>query len=141
MRGSFTINSYDTYTQWGVILAEGSVEQFIAPPPLKEYITNESSVENGVQVLTSAGALPMVASRTITVQVNLLASSNSDFRTKLSSFISTLKGGVLTIRLTDHTADYFHCLYQSCTQFSDYDGRVAKFALRLLEPNPANRGQ
>ena len=146
MRGSFSITTsggttYDTYTQWGVILAENSVEQFIAPPPLKEYITNESALENGVQVLTTSAALPKVAARSITVEMNIIASSNSDLRTKLSSFVSTLKGGMLTIRITDHSADYFRVLYQSCTQFTDYDGRVAKFALRLIEPNPANRAQ
>lgn len=139
MRGSFTINGHDTYSTWGVVLAENSVEQFIAPPPLKEYITNESALENGTQVLTSLAALPKVAARNITVEVNILATNNTDFRTKLAAFTTVLKGGVLTIRLTDHSADYFHCLYQSCTQFTDYNGRVAKFALRLIEPNPANR--
>ena len=139
MRGSFTINGYDTYSTWGVILAENSVEQFIAPPPLKEYITNDSALENGTQVLTESAALPRVAARNLTVEVNILATNNADFRTKLAAFTTVLKGGVLTIRLTDHTAEYFHCLYQSCTQFTDYNGRVAKFALRLIEPNPANR--
>ncbi len=139
MRGSFSINGLDTYNTWGVILAESSVEQFIAPPPLKEYITNESALENGVQVLTTTAALPKVAARNLTVEVNIIAANNSDLRTKLASFITALKGGVLTIQLTNHTADYFHCLYQSCTQFSDYNGRVAKFALRLIEPDPTNR--
>lgn len=139
MRGSFTINGHDTYTTWGVILAEGSVEKFLAPPALKDYITNESALENGIQVITSQVGLPKVADRTITVEVAMLAADNTAFRTQLANFVSTLKGGVLAIKLTDHTADTFHCLYLSCAQFTDYNGRVAKLALRLIEPNPADR--
>lgn len=139
MRGSFSINGKDTFATWGVVLAERSIEQFIAPAPMKDYITNDSAVENGVQVLTSASALPKIGSQSITLEVNIIASNNADFRTKLAAFRTVLQGCVLDIRIPDHTTEVFHCLYQSCTQFSDYDGRVAKFSLRLLEPNPANR--
>lgn len=137
MSGSFNINGKDTYSTWGIYLAEQSVEAFLSFPPLKDYIENSSALENGVQVLTSS--IPKVDAQVFNLVVILSASSKADFRTKLSSFKSTLLSGVLTIKLPEHTSEVFHCLYRSCTQFMDYDGRVAKFSLRLYEPNPANR--
>lgn len=140
MSGSFIINGRDTYETWGVYLAEKSVEEFLSFPPLKDYIENNSSIENGVQVLTSKDAMPKVDAKTFNLVINISASSHADFVSKLSSFKAMLMSGVLNIQIPEHTSDVFHCLYRSCTQFSNYDGkRVAQCALRLYEPNPANR--
>ena len=138
MRGEFLINGKNTYTQWGVVLAQGSIEALFAFPPAKEYVTNASRLENGVRVLTSGTALAKDADREVNLVISLLATGETDFKTKYASFLSELRGRTLDIKTT-HSAEVYHCLYKSCTTFSDWNGRVCSMVLRLWEYNPGNR--
>ena len=138
MRGEFTINGKNTYTQWGVILAQGSIDALFAMPPSKEYVVNESRLEDGVRVLTSGTALTKDADREVDLIISLLATDETDFKTKYAGFLSELRGRALNISTT-HSSDTYKCLYKSCTTFSDWNGRVCSMVLRLWEPNPADR--
>ena len=60
------------------------------------------------------------------------------------AFTDELKKGV--IDLTLHVweggtffKETYHFVYLSCSQYSEFNGRLAKFVLKLNEPNPGNR--
>jgi hypothetical protein len=139
MSGEFTINGQNTYTQWGIVLAPGSVEQLLALPPAKDYVINESRLESGVRVLTSGTAMSKDADREVTLEVHLLATDATDFKTKYAAFLSYIRSNRELVVVTSHSSDAYHFIYRSCNAFSDWDGRVCHIALRLWEPNPGNR--
>ncbi len=56
-----------------------------------------------------------------------------------NSLIRELESGWLSISTDRLPGLVFKCVYLSCSQYSQYNGNVAKFILRLNEPNPANR--
>ena len=139
MSGEFTINGLNTYSTWGIVLASGSVEQLLALPPAKDYIVNESRLENGVRVLTSGTALAKEADREVTLEIHMLAESATDFKTKYAAFLSYIRSNRNLELSTSHSSEAYHFIYRSCNSFSDWNGRVCHIALRLWEPNPSNR--
>ena len=48
----------DTREKWGVFFIDSSVTALMTPVPKKSYITNNSALSDGKQVLTATGALP-----------------------------------------------------------------------------------
>lgn len=134
----------DTETKWGIILTETSVTNLMAFPPLKSYITNESALSHGKQVLTDGGNLPKIDARDVQVVFGLHAKSLARFIMQYRSFCGEMKKGSFTLTLHVWEGDTFYketfnLLYLSCGQYSEYNGRLGKFTLKLNEPNPANR--
>lgn len=139
MSGTFTINGQDTYATWGIILAPGSVDALLALPPAKEYVANESRLQDGVRVLTGSTAKPLDAARDVTLELHLLARDAADYKAKYGAFRAYIKAHRDLAVATEHSTDVFHFLYRSCNSFSDWNGRVSHIALSLWEPNPGNR--
>lgn len=138
------INGNDTSSKWGIILTETSVTALMTPAPLKSYITNESALSNGKQVLTDNGNIPKIDARDVQLVFGLHASSLAQFLTRYRSFCEEMQKGsfMLTLHVWEGSTYYketFRLLYQSCSQYSEYNGRLGKFTLKLNEPNPANR--
>lgn len=134
----------DTEARWGIILTESSVTNLMTIPPLKSYITNESALSNGKQVLTDGGNLPKIDARDVQVVFGLHAKSLAQFIVRYRSFCEEMKKGSFTLTLHVWEGDTFYketfrLLYLSCSQYSEYNGRLGKFTLKLNEPNPANR--
>ena len=137
MKGDFTINGKSTWSQWGVLMSESGLSNLLSPAPLKPYVTNKSAVANGKIV---AAYVPKVDERDITLELFLVASGWNDFNAKLNSFYAELSLGFLEIK-TAQSSKYFHVLYQSCSQFTEFDGKMAKFVLTLNEPDPTDTTQ
>lgn len=134
----------DTEKQWGIILTETSVTALMTLPPLKSYITNESALSHGKQVLTDSGNLPKIDARDLQLVFGLHAKNLAQFLARYRSFCETMKKGAfsLTLHVWDGETFYketFNLLYISCSQYSEYNGKLGKFTLKLNEPNPANR--
>lgn len=140
------INSTTQTTQqkWGVFFSETSVTNLMAPAPKKAYITNKSALSHGKQVLTNNGNVPKTDERDIQLIFGLHATSLAQFLMKYRSFCAELKKGAidLTIHIAEGSTFYketFYLKYISCTQYAEYNGRLAKFVIKLNEPNPENR--
>lgn len=136
--------SQTTEKRWGVFFSETSVTNLMAPPPKKAYITNKSALSNGKQVLTNSGNVPKTDERDIQLTFGLRATSLAKFLMQYRSFVSELKKGAidLTIHIWEGDTYYketFYLNYVSCSQYAEYNGRLAKFVLKLNEPNPENR--
>lgn len=134
-----TINNLDARVKWGIIANTKLMSALLAPPSVKDPIQSESRLEHGTRTIIPQGSVKL-AKRDITLEVGLTAPNLTEFYTRYNSFIEELTSGWLTIASPKFLPGViFNCRYVSCTQFTNYNGRIAKFILKLEEPNPANR--
>lgn len=133
MKKSIKINGMDSYKTWGVFLANGNISSLMAPPQVKEYVSNVSNIEDGTRVITSEP--PKLSERNVRLELWMKASSWEDYLGKYSSFVTELMNGPLLIQHESLPVVY-NMLYSSCVEFRQFDGRLAKFVLSLREPFP-----
>ncbi|MBO4849856.1 MAG: hypothetical protein J5529_03020 [Prevotella sp.] len=126
---------YDAYDNWGVSLEDGAIETLMAPPSSKEYITNECRLENGTRY---AAVAPKVAERELTLPIHLVASSKDNLLDKYRNFCIVLRSGKIDIR-TSHQSIIYKLRYKSCTPNGLFLHGMAKYTLRMVEPNPTDR--
>lgn len=139
MIGECFINGKDAYSTWGLTLGDTSLTAMMTPSPVKGYIRNKSPYENGAQVLCDAGHGPKVDERDIQITFAIQAVDMTDFLEKYSAFVAELEQGRLDISTKYQPGVVYHFMYHSCQQFSQFNGRLGKFVLKLNEPNPKNR--
>ena len=139
MKGECFINNKDAYETWGIILGDTSFTALLTPSPVKEYIKNESALLDGVQVVCDEYVYPKVNERDLQLVFYLKAENLTEFLLRYSSFTEELQKGVIDIRTKYQPEITYHLLYISCSQFSQFNGRVGKFVLKLNEHNPKNR--
>ncbi len=137
MTGELFINNKDAYINWGIIFGETSFTALLTPAPLKSYIQNKSALIPGKQVLTNNP--PKVDERDLQIVFFLKAKNLDQFLTRYNSFVTELEKGTLDVRTKYQPSVTYHCIYVSCAQFSQFNGRLGKFVLKLNEPNPKNR--
>lgn len=134
-----TINDKDARTTWGIIPNTKLMAGLLAPAPVKDAIQSESRLEHGTRTIIPEASVKL-AKRDITLEVGLMAPSLTEFYALYKSFMEELTSGWLRIASPRYLPGVvFHCRYVSCTQFTNYNGRIAKFILKLEEPNPNNR--
>lgn len=134
-----TINSHNARTKWGIVANTKLMAALLTPPAVKDPIQSESRLEHGTRTIIPQGSVKL-AKRDITLEVGLTAPNLTEFYTRYKSFIEELTSGWLKIASPKFLPGViFNCRYVSCTQFTNYNGRIAKFILKLEEPNPNNR--
>lgn len=131
----------DTETAYGVFFTDSSITALMTPAPLKNYITNKSALQPGKQVLPNA---PKVDERDVQLTFGLRASSLAQFLMRYDKFCKELEKGA--IKLTVHIYEsptwiktIYNLNYISCTQYTEFNGRLAKFTIKFNEPDPSNR--
>lgn len=133
--GQLIINGMDAFAMWGVSLSDGAKAVLMQPVALKERVSNESRLEHGKRYINTA---TKKASREFTLEMHMTSSSWSDYLAKYAAWNEMLMNGTLNIVTSWQAGVVYKCLYVSCTQFAEYGG-LAKFAIRLVEPNPDDR--
>lgn len=134
-----TINNLDARAKWGIVANTKLMAALLAPPAVKDPIQSESRLEHGTRTIIPQGSVKL-AKRDIALEVGLTAPNLTEFYTRYKSFIEELTSGWLKIASPKFLPGViFNCRYVSCTQFTNYNGRIAKFILKLEEPNPNNR--
>ena len=136
MTGELFINNKDAYVTWGISMDGTSLSALMTPPPMKEFIENSSRLEHGKHVITSN---PKLDERNITLQINLTAKDKDTFFSRYLSFCEELSNGILNIRTKYQPTTVYKMIYLSCNQFSQFMQGIAKFSLKLCEPNPNDR--
>lgn len=139
MIGEMKINGYDAYSQWGVTLGNGSLSALMTPPPMKSYITNESAASHGKIVANSSVAMPKVDSRDVQLTIYIYAKTASAFYARYQSFVAELQKGIIELSTKYQSDVLYRLLYVSCSQFSQFNGKLGKFTIKFNEPNPMNR--
>ena len=129
------INAWiDVHEQYGMSLSQGSLSKLMTPAPNKEPIKNTNAVTNGSSVVGGIGAK---AERTVNLEVHFTAPDRSTFLSRYSAFCSDiLNVGAFDLRTNVQNGVVYHFIYLDCQQFSQFNLRLAKFTLSLLEPRP-----
>lgn len=133
------INGADAHKTYGIIFGEDSLTALMTPPPVKAYIENKSALSHGKQVLNNEDTPPKLDERDVQLTFYLRAKNLEQFLTRYQKFCEVLQCGKIDIRTKYQPEVTYHCIYISCSQYSQFNGRLAKFVLKVNEPNPNNR--
>lgn len=136
-KGELHINGQDAYTTWGISFDQTALSTLMTPSPNKAYIENKSRLEDGKRVIVHN---PKVDERSVTLTFNLTAKNEDEFFTRYNSFCEELKNGYIEIKTKYQENVVYRMVYESCTQFSQLIREIAKFSLKLTEPDPTDRG-
>lgn len=137
MKGELYINGKDAFTTWGISMEDGGLSALMTPPPMKEMAESKRRTAHGKTVYYSN---QKVDEREITLPIHILAASKDEFFERYNAFCEdVLKGGYLKINTKYQEDVYYRCYFLSCTQFSELVREIAKFSLKLVEPDPTNR--
>lgn len=144
MKDILYINGKDAYTTWGVYFDHTALSSLMTPPPLKPFIENKSSANDGKEVLgikegERAFHRPRVDSRELSLTMHLEGNTEGEFLERYARFCQELAGGVLRIRTRYQPGVVYTMVYISCAQFTQFQRGIGRFTLRLEEPNPSNR--
>lgn len=138
LKGQLYINGMDAYTTWGIFLEETALSALMTPAPNKEFISNKYRSKDGKTVIKHN---PRLDEREITITFNMTAKDADTFMANYAKFCEeVLAKGELVIRTRFQSNVWYRCIYLSCTQFSQFIQEMAKFSLKLNEPDPSDRG-
>lgn len=131
----------DTETAFGVFFTDAAITALMTPAPKKDYVTNKSARLAGKQVRPTT---PNTDERDIQLTFGLRAHSLAQFLMRYRAFCAELEKGhiVLTLRIEEGATwiqIVYRLCYLSCQQYTEYNGRLAKFVLKFNEPDPTNR--
>ena len=132
-----TINGKNAKTTWGIVFDSSSISALMVPASVKDYIENDSRLEHGRRVITNN--VKVDARTNIQLTISLYASSETEFFSRYDSFCAELEAGTLNIIISSRPTVVYKCLYKSCKQFTQYNNRLARFSLTVIEPNPKDR--
>ena len=133
-----TINGKDARTTWGIVFDSAAISALMTPPAAKDRISNTSRQEHGTRTIITD---ERVAERDVTLTFALLAKMPEMFFGRYASLCEELKAGKLDITVSIMPDVVYRCLYISCQQFTQYNNKLARFSLKLNEPNPADRSK
>lgn len=132
------INSHNAIAEWGLVPTTGLMASLLTPPPVKDAIQSTSRLEHGTRTTMPTGSTKL-AKREFSLEVGMRAPDLATFHTRYAAFIEEITRGWVNIETSLIPGKVFRCRYISCTQFTNYNGRLAKFILKFEEPNPNNR--
>lgn len=136
--GELKINGTDAYTEWGISFDQTALSTLMTPPSNKAYIETKSRLEHGKKVIVHN---PKMDERNVTLTFNLTAKNEEEFFDRYNRFCEVLKLGIIEIETQYQKDVVYRMVYDSCTQFSQLLRGIAKFSLKLIEPNPNERGK
>lgn len=133
-----SINDLDARSEWGLVFNTALSDALLLPAATKSPIQSESRLEHGTRTIIPEGSVKL-SKRDITLEIGITAPNRATFLSRYEALIEEFQKGWLNIRTSLIPGKVFRCRYVSCTQFTNYNGRIAKFILKLEEPNPNNR--
>lgn len=136
MLGDLYINSQDAWGQWKVAMGNGFIENLLVPAGIKDFIENESRLENGKRVITTN---PKVASRDVTLTFNIHGDTTTEYLSNYAAFVAILQAGVVKIRVPAINKT-FNLIYKKSSSFNIGRARMdSSLSVKFEEPDPTNR--
>lgn len=132
------INNTDA-AQYGVRMGKGFLDALFVPKSLKEFVSNESRLEDGIRVLYPQ--TPKFAAREMTLNFQITGTSENDFKAKRDAFFALLYAGRVTLSVPSKSSEVFKLTYMgnSPTYKGGLFGHACKVAVKFSEPNPNDR--
>lgn len=139
VNGSLSDGWVDAFLQWGVSFTATSLSVLMTPAPNKQPVENKSRLEHGKRVIKDTKYVKK-DERDVSLEMHIIARDKTDFWDKYDRFCSeVLDYGFIDLRCAYRPTKVFRMTYESCTQFQEFMEELAKFTLRLNEPDPSNR--
>lgn len=139
LKGQLYINGKDAYSTWGIFMDDTALSTLMTPAPNKEFVSNKYRSKDGKRVIRHN---PRLDEREITLSFNMSAKSPEEFLANYGKFCyDVLATGEMVIHTSFQPTIWYRCIYLSCTQFSEFIREMAKFSLKLNEPDPSDRGE
>ena len=136
-KGELFINGLDAYERWGVSLSDTALSALMTPAPQKKFISSKSRLKDGKSIVVNN---PKVDERSVSIAIHLIARNEAEFFSNYEKFCNeVLAKGYLTIETKFQQGVIYKMEYESCSQFSQFMRGIAKFTLKMTEPNPNNR--
>lgn len=135
-KGELIINGHDAFEQWGISFTSSSLSALMTPAPKKAFISNKSRNSDGKRVVA---VNPRQDERQLTLEFNLTAHDEHEFFNRYEQFCHQLDTGMLFISTKYQPGVVYKTEYESCTQFTQFVRQMARFSLKLTEPNPKDR--
>ncbi len=134
----------DLNSTYGVRLLKGSYETLLSPPTLKDYITNDSRLQNGVQYARTGAK---VKQRELRLSIILEGDNTletkeeqiSSYYARYESFLAKLTSDTIICLKVMALNRIFKLVYSSCEKFEQFDYKASIFTLSLVEPDPSDR--
>ena len=127
-------------TLTGVKMGNGFYDTLYAPIELKEFVSNESRLENGKRVIV---ANPRKASRTFSLEFLVTGATATAFGNNLQVLFTQLYAGSVKLEVPEVSEDVFFLVYQG--KSSTYSSGLSKTACRVTvafeEPDPSRRSE
>ena len=138
MRGDLYINGRDAWETWGVNMGDGFLDVIDGFAPMKDYIENESRLEDGKRVVK---VVPKIASRDLTLHFTIIGDNQRDYRNKRVAFEEELKNGFVDVRVPVLGEQVYHLIYlgKSVAYAMNVARTFCTVSAKFEEPNPANR--
>jgi hypothetical protein len=131
----------DAYDVWGVSFTDTALSSLMTPASVKKPVENKSRILDGKQVINDSN-LTKKEERDVTLEMHIKAPTRLLFWQRYDAFCQQVLEKQFILIKSGYLSDrVFHMTYESCSQFSEWMQHIAKFTLRLNEPNPANRSE
>lgn len=136
--GQLYINGKDAYTTWGISMTTDALGTLMTPAGIKTMVSDDVRLNHGTRYIVDNIRLE---ERQLSLSLVMSANSEVEFFNQHARFCEELKKVELNIKTSFQPTVVYRCLYQSCTQYAQYMRGIAKFTLKLVEPNPTNRNE
>lgn len=127
----------DIFTTYGVSFLKGSYLTLLSKSSSKGYVSNNSRLSHGVQMLASP-AYAKYASKKVSVTIIMEASSMSQFVTRLENFTDKVSQGLFYLKVPSRHR-VFKLVYSDIKPKQEFQGNYATFTLEMTEPNVNDR--
>lgn len=131
----------DAFTAYGVRMGDNFIDTLMQPSSMKEFLTSDSRLENGVRVNMSSAK---VNKRSLTLTFVITNGNGKSMIENLRNFYSALYNIRLRMRVpTIENGTYYHLYYtgKSISYGSSIDKTISKLSVGFDEPNPTKRGE
>ena len=130
MLGDLYINGNDAWGTYRVAMGEGFIQTLLTPAGNKDFIENESRLENGKRVVFNN---PKVASRDLTLTFNIHGDTQKEYMLNYKAFVAVLQQGKVVLRVPD--------LDKRSSSFAlDRNRLNSRLSVKFEEPDPTSRG-
>lgn len=137
MLGDLYINGDDAWGTYRVAMGEGFIQTLLTPAGNKDFIENESRLENGKRVVFNN---PKVASRDLTLTFNIHGDTQEEYMLNYKAFVAVLQQGKVVLRVPDLDMTFTLVHKRSSSFALDRNRLNSRLSVKFEEPDPTSRG-
>ena len=139
IQADLVINGKNAFTEWGVRMGDNFIDALWEMAPMKAYITNDKSLEDGVQYEKTK---PKINERTVSLTFTIEGSSKEDFLAKKRAFEAVLYDADVAICVPSDSENVYHLKYKSGVSYAqNFQRTFCKLAAKFTEPVPTVDGR